>query len=126
MPRRGQKEDRNDGKRGEDEAMEGMGEEGEEEREKERNREGVKEGKDEGEERAGVPEKENKCIEERKRGGRALSISLLLGYRRSQETFGAHLNFREDGPPFQAPSAYSQTQKYTKNKLHFSTNKRLT
>lgn len=83
--------------RGEDEAMEengGGGGGGGERSEKERG--GLQRGRLRGRRESGVPEKENKCVEERKRGGRALSISLLLGYGRSRGTFQAHLNFGEE------------------------------
>lgn len=70
-----------------------MKEEEEEEVEKERSFKG--------EEREGaeVPQKENKCVGERKKGATALSISLSLAYRRSQGTLLRHLNFGEDTPP---------------------------
>lgn len=77
-------------KRREDEAMEELGEE----ERKVRKRGGLRV-----EEGAGVPGKENKCIEERQTGGWALSISLLLAYRRSERTFRVHLNFGAGRPP---------------------------
>ena len=74
-----------------------MGEEEGEEGREARKKEGDYRGEGlRGRRESGVPEKENKCVEERKRGGRALSISLLLGYGRSRGTFQAHLNFGEE------------------------------
>lgn len=85
--------------------------------EKDKEREGAKKEKAEGEERAGFLNK-NKCKEERKRGGRALSTG-FLGYGRSQGTFQTHLNFGEDSP-FKL-SACSQSNTCVNKELESST-----
>lgn len=58
--------------------------------------------------RAEVPQKENKCGEERKKGGTALSISLLGACRRSWGAFLHHLNFGAGAAPFRSSSSCRQ------------------
>lgn len=58
--------------------------------------------------RAAVPEKENKCGEGRKKGGAALSISMLGACRRSWGAFQHHLNFGAGAAPFRSSSICRQ------------------
>lgn len=89
--------------------MEDMGEE-------ERERRGQK-GKGWGGGERGSWRGKQQGIEERERGGWALSTG-FLGYGRSQGTFQTHLNFGEDGP---FNSACGQSTTSLNNKLESST-----
>ena len=81
---------------------------GEEKRERKR---GTTEGKVEGEERAGVPEKENKCVEERKEGWLSSFLQLVIRLREVTGDISGSFEFWGG----EASSAYSHADTYQHN-----------